>query len=274
MTRKLTATATTAAAATCPTNPFVAPRVTHGMLLGEDDFRVLVGYPRGKHLLHQAWLHGTGVIWGYPVCGTGLWELEVGPGLAVDPMGRDLIHEACERLDLREVRDRAIADGWLEETSSKDADCRTARVWACVVAEFDGCLSSPVPTLADPCDVTRSYDDYSRVLERARIDIRLGRCPDPDGLPRPADQRPLPPGPGAARAGRRRRRRRGRRGGAAGPGRGCWPRRTRLGRWSASWPRWPAGTRSTCGPRPSRGSTTSGCSRPPTRTRRWCWPRC
>jgi hypothetical protein len=166
-----------------PANPFIAPRVTHGMLLGEDDFRVLVGYPRGKHLLHQAWLHGTGVIWGYPVGSTGLWELEVGPGLAVDPMGRDLIHEACERLDLRAVRDRAIADDRLEETSSKDADCRTARVWACVVAEFDGCLSSPVPTLADPCDVTRSYDDYSRVLERARIDIRLGRCPDLDDCP-------------------------------------------------------------------------------------------
>jgi hypothetical protein len=173
-----------------PYTPFMAPRVTHGMLLGEDDFRVLVGYPRGKHLLHQAWLHGRGVVWGYPVCGAGLWELEVGPGLAVDPMGRDLIHEVCERLDLREVRDRAIADGRLEETSSKDADCRTARVWACVVAEFDGCLSSPVPTLADPCDVTRSYDDYSRVLERARIDIRLGRCPDPDDCPDPRTDGP------------------------------------------------------------------------------------
>lgn len=168
-----------------PANPFIAPRVTHGMLLGEDDFRVMVGYPRGKHLLHQAWLHGTGVIWGYQVCGAGLWELEIGPGLAVDPMGRDLVHEACVSLDLREVRDRAIADGRLEETSSKGADCRTARVRACVVAEFNGCLSSPVPTLADPCDVTRSHDDYSRVLERARIGIRLGPCPDRGSCPDP-----------------------------------------------------------------------------------------
>jgi hypothetical protein len=125
------------------------------------------------------------VIWGYPVSGSGLWELEVGPGLAVDPMGRDLVHEACRRLDLRDVRDRAIAEGCLDETSPEGADCRTAKVWACVVAEFDGCLSSPVPTLADPCDVTRSYDDYSRVLERARIDVRLGRCPDPNDCPDP-----------------------------------------------------------------------------------------
>lgn len=168
-----------------PATPFIAPRVTHGMLLGEDDFRIQVGYPRGKHLLHQAWLHGTGVVWGYPVSRSGLWELEVGAGLAVDPIGRDLLHEVCEPFDLREVLDRALADGALEETTSKSADCRTAKVWACVVAEFDGCLSSPVPTLADPCDVTRSHDDYSRVLERARIDIRLGRCADRDDCPDP-----------------------------------------------------------------------------------------
>lgn len=163
-----------------PANPFIAPRVTHGMLLGEDDFRVLVGYPRGKHLLHQAWLHGTGVVWGYAVCCPSLWDLEVGPGLAVDPLGRDLVHEACEPFDLREVVDKAVAEGSLEETTKKGADCRTALLRACVVAEFDGCLSSPVPTLADPCDVTRSHDDYSRVLERARIDIRLGSCPASD----------------------------------------------------------------------------------------------
>lgn len=166
-----------------PATPFIAPRVTHGMLLGEDDFRIQVGYPRGKHLLHQAWLHGTGVVWGYPVSRSGLWELKVGPGLAIDPTGRDLLHEACEPFDLRTVRDRAIADGALEETTPKGADCRTAKVWACVVAQFDGYLSSPVPTLADPCDVTRSHDDYSRVLERARIDIRIGPCVDGDGCP-------------------------------------------------------------------------------------------
>jgi hypothetical protein len=100
-------------------------------------------------------------------------------------MGRDLLHEVCERFDLRDVRDQAIADGKLAETTGGDSGCRTASVRACVVAEFDGCLSSPVPTLADPCDVTRSYDDYSRVLERARIRIRLGACPDPAGCPGP-----------------------------------------------------------------------------------------
>ena len=48
---------------------------------------------------------------------------------------------------------------------------------ACVVAEFEGCRTAPVPTLADPCDVNRTHDDYSRVIEQARITARLGPCP-------------------------------------------------------------------------------------------------
>ena len=74
-----------------PSNPFLAPRVTHGMLLGEDDFATVIGYPRGKHQLHQAWLHGSGVVWGYPVRNAGLYELKVGPGLAIDGIGRELL---------------------------------------------------------------------------------------------------------------------------------------------------------------------------------------
>ena len=50
-----------------PVDPFQALRVAYGMLLGEDDFRVLLGNPRGKQMLHAAWLHGSGVVWGMPV---------------------------------------------------------------------------------------------------------------------------------------------------------------------------------------------------------------
>ena len=236
-----------------PVNPFIAPRVTHGMLLGEDDFRVLIGYPRGKHLLHQAWLHGTGVVWGYPVCGTGLWELEVGPGLAVDPMGRDLIHEACERLDLREVRDRAVADGLLEETSSKDADCRTGTgVGLC----GGGVRRLPELSGAHAGRPVRRDPEPRRLLPGAGAspDRHPSRSlPGPDGCPDPRTSGALPPGHGCCsvstpsgtttRPARRRSR----------PGSACWPRRTRLGRWSASWPRWPAGTRSTCSPETEPG---------------------
>jgi hypothetical protein len=144
------------------------------MLLGEDDFATVIGYPRGKHQLHQAWLHGSGVVWGYSVRNAGLWELKVGPGLAIDGIGRELLLTAHRTLDLRELRDKAIKDGTLEKAGD---DCQTVTINACVVAEFEGCRTAPVPTLADPCDVNRTHDDYSRVIEQARINARLGLCP-------------------------------------------------------------------------------------------------
>lgn len=154
-----------------PANPFLAPRIAHGMLLGEDDFRTLIGYPRGKHLLHQAWLHGTGVIWGYEVCVRGLYDLEVGRGLAVDPLGRELAHTRCEPIDLCDYVDNWVKAGKIPPAGGKHA---AVAVRASVVATFDGCLSDPVPTTADPCDITRTHDDYSRVVERTGIEVRFG----------------------------------------------------------------------------------------------------
>jgi hypothetical protein len=185
-----------------PINPFLAPRVEHGMLLGKDDFATLIGYPRGKHMLHQAWLHGTGVLWGFGVRRVGLWGLEVCPGLCIDCIGRELILTGCRNLDLRELRDKAIKDGKLDgdengksnkagkksDKAGKESDeagkpaqasseDETVTIQACVVAEFEGCRTAPVPTLADPCDVNRTYDEYSRVIEQAHIDVRYGPCP-------------------------------------------------------------------------------------------------
>lgn len=151
-----------------PVNPFVALRVAFGMLLGEDDFRTLMGNPRGKQMLHSAWLHGRGVVWGYDVQASGDYKVHVGPGLAIDGWGRELFREHCDPcLDVRAL---------IEPTES-DEECGRRTVHAYVLAEFDSCLSAPVPTLADPCDVTRKHDDYSRVLERTRIRLVDGPVP-------------------------------------------------------------------------------------------------
>lgn len=158
-----------------PANPFLAPRIAYGMLLGEDDFSTLIGYPRGKHLLHQAWLHGSGVVWGYEVCAPGLYDLEVGRGLALDPLGRELLHSRCRTIDLSAYVETWVKDGTIPAAGGKHV---TLPVRACVVATFDGCLSDPVPTTADPCDITRTHDDYSRVVEQTRIEIRYGSCPE------------------------------------------------------------------------------------------------
>jgi hypothetical protein len=160
-------------------NPFLAPRVTHGMLLGEDDFATVIGYPRGKHQLHQAWLHGAGVVWGYPVSVSGLWELKVGPGLAIDCLGREIVLTGHRTLDLRELVDSADKAGKLDKAGKPDkagSKKPTKTIHACVVAEFEGCRTAPVPVVADPCDVNRTHDDYSRVVEQAHIDVRYGPC--------------------------------------------------------------------------------------------------
>jgi hypothetical protein len=226
-----------------PSDAFLALRAAFGMLLGEDDFRVLMGNPRGKQMLHSSWLHGSGVVWGMPVSHDGL-TVEVGPGLAIDGLGRELRIEtdqcvtldaewvaawlASERLgdaggDVESVADLADRTGtdlvafderpeepaadpyqdaddgqdeddgpyhdeddgpyhdkddeddeddedpYDDEDDEEDEDEGLRTAW--VVAEFDSCLTDPVPVLADPCDVSRSHDDWSRVLETARLVI-------------------------------------------------------------------------------------------------------
>lgn len=155
-----------------PVSPFLALRVAYGMLLGESEFQTLMGNPRGKHMLHAAWLHGPGVIWGLDVRVEGVRTLRVTDGLAVDGLGRELRRETAW---CRDVRD------WLREQDlpAPQPDCREFTVRACVVAEFDCRPTSPVPTLADPCDVTRRHDTDSRIEETTRIVLRPGPCPCP-----------------------------------------------------------------------------------------------
>jgi hypothetical protein len=153
-----------------PADPFVALRVAFGMLLGEDDFRVLMGNPRGKQMLHGAWLHGPGVVWGLPVLqdkGT----LRVEEGLAYDAVGRALRLEVSQCLDLAEwARERLE-----RRPPAKDENMVTA--W--VVARFFSCPDRPVPAVADPCDVSRQHDSFSRIVETARIEVLDDPPPEP-----------------------------------------------------------------------------------------------
>ena len=189
-------------------NPFVALRVAYGMLLGEEDFRVLIGYPRGKQMVHSSWLHGSGVVWGYPIRCADDKTLAIGPGLALDGIGRELVNRPGCCLDLYELAKQYVDDGPTENAGTRDgcchddnsrrqdpgrhsekdhdqddaqdsSSCRSWTVHVCLVASFDTCLNTAVPTLSDPCDVTRKNDDYSRVVERTRFDLVAGCCTRP-----------------------------------------------------------------------------------------------
>ena len=170
-------------------NPFVDLRVAYGMLLGADEFRVLMGNPRGKQMLHNAWLHGSGVVWGYPVSCADDQMLTIGPGLALDGIGRELMNRTTECDDLYQMARELIESGppkkqrghegccHDEEPPRKQrTDCESWSVHACLVATFDTCLTAAVPTVQDPCDVTRKHDDWSRVVERVRFELLPGCC--------------------------------------------------------------------------------------------------
>jgi hypothetical protein len=161
-----------------PANPFEALRVSFGMLLGEEDFRTLMGNPRGKQMLHSAWLHGAGVVWGYPIDRADDGQLRVGPGLAIDGIGRELALHAPKCIDV----DRWVADQ-RRKGSSVDTDdpCADPPVSvACLVAYFDLCPTRPVPALADPCDLNRTSTEPSRLVEQVHLKLVPQECPSPD----------------------------------------------------------------------------------------------
>ena len=186
-----------------PIWPFQDLRVASGMLLGTEDFHVMLGNPRGKMRLHQSWLHGSGVVWGLPVEldeAEGL--LEVGPGLAVDGWGRELRIEQQQCLSLREWArkwlERHLAEAGTpaaapttdrrpcgcppspgsthdpdqhDDDEEEDCGCPTHEACVYVVVRADLCLDRLVPALADPCDTARGHNEESRVLELARVEV-------------------------------------------------------------------------------------------------------
>ena len=111
-----------------PATPYTALRVAYGMLLGEDDFRVLMANPRGKQMVTTAWLHGSGCRVGISVRAARTDQLTVSPGLAVDGLGRLCTQDSTSSLDLSE---------WVEDTvESTDKDCGTETIRACLTVEF------------------------------------------------------------------------------------------------------------------------------------------
>jgi hypothetical protein len=157
-------------------NPYLALQYHFGMLLGVDDLETEQGYHRGKHRLHQAWLHGKGVVWGLDVTLNDDRALAVSPGLAVDGMGRDLHLDTRVCMDLgkwyRENRDEPGYE-------FQDTGDGGIRFRAHVVARFDACLTRPVPAVADPCGPdSSSGTSYSRVFETVALELRPGPAPD------------------------------------------------------------------------------------------------
>jgi hypothetical protein len=154
-------------------DPFTRVRYRYGMLLGAEDFTVEQRAHLLRDRLHQALLHGAGTVWGLGVraeasSGSGDADrLYVGAGLACDAAGRTLY------LD-REVcwPDAAALATDVWETFPKDAsDTTGATRTAWVVIRYAACESQPVPAIRQPCVDASSAETYSRINDRAVIEL-------------------------------------------------------------------------------------------------------
>jgi hypothetical protein len=159
-----------------PDTPQCGLNYHFGMLLGVEDFRAEQGFQVGRLRRHQRLSHGVGVVAGYPVSfDATTFELRVGPGYAVDALGRDLTLTAAQCLDLGKWwsahRGDEAFDG-IDETKPFDLD-----ILLCYVA----CLSQPVPAIADPCSTDTADIAYARICETVQLQLALPRDPPPSG---------------------------------------------------------------------------------------------
>jgi hypothetical protein len=161
-------------------DPFMALHFHFGMLLGVIDFEAQQAYHRGKSRLHNAWLHGAGVVWGLRVTvDRASNEIRVEPGLALDRAGHELYLDAKACVDIGAWYDRHEKDpdvmAVVDDRTA--ADVRAFKGY--VVARFRACLTREVPALAEPCEGGSTETAFSRVAETIELDLRAGDPPAP-----------------------------------------------------------------------------------------------
>jgi len=180
-------------AASLAAEPYTSLAVHYGMLLGVPDFELMMSNPRGKLRVHNAWLHGAGVVWGYPVSvDAPSCELRVGPGLAVDGLGRELPLTMLACLDVGAWFDQLDdADRVALGTSEIDGGLQ---FHAHLVARAAPCLARPVPAMGSNCEGGASETAYSRVQETVELLLRAGPAPDPPPAAFPSLRRLLAAG--------------------------------------------------------------------------------
>lgn len=151
-----------------PDSPHCAPNYFFGMLLGVDDFRAEQGFHLGQHRRHQRSLHGAGVVAGYGVdFKPAELEVRVAPGHAIDALGRDLVLERAQCVNLPLWWQAHQLDEAFQDVTDPDDVTLDLDVMLC----YHACLSSPVPAIADPCAGDAADIAYSRICETARLSL-------------------------------------------------------------------------------------------------------
>ena len=169
--------------ATLPDNPACTLNVHFGMLMGVDEFRAEQGFHLGRSRRHQRLMHGTGVVAGYAVeFDAETFDLRVTPGLAVDGLGRDLVLEQDQCVNLvqwwlQHQKDDAFDDLASLHDATFDLD---------VTVGYATCLTQPVPAIAEPCAGQASDIAYARVCETVGLQMVRRRPTTPGPVDGPA----------------------------------------------------------------------------------------
>ncbi len=173
--------------AVLPVNPFLAVRYQFGMLLGVEDFDTAEGYPRGKMRLHNAWLHGASVVWGYdvqapqvnPPADTSLTgELLVKAGLALDEVGHELYLDQDACVDVGAWYALHKDEQAMKDVAHVDEKTGAVTLQLHVELSFATCLARQVPAMSEPCDgATGTSIAYSRARELVRLALVAGPAP-------------------------------------------------------------------------------------------------
>ena len=150
---------------------------TLGLVLGEDEFRQDQGYVIERDRLHNRALHGYGTVSGLAVrvvpAGDGDAEVQVAPGLAVDPHGESICVDATQCARLAAWLSRSATRDRLDEMAASPPD--EVRVY--LTLGYAERLTDDIPVPGAPC---RDEDDgavASRIDDAFELAFSLDRPP-------------------------------------------------------------------------------------------------
>ncbi len=153
---------------TCEFEPFVRNNYFTGKMMGASDFIAETHFHQEKMRLHQARLHGWGVV-----CGLKVFQhpnedcrrryVRVEPGSAVDCCGHDILVPEEEMLDLLSYKKVAAL--------AKEDPARIHTLGICV--RYVECATENVPVLYDDCGCDDNGCAPNRILESYAFDVMV-----------------------------------------------------------------------------------------------------
>ncbi|MFC4808113.1 hypothetical protein [Paenibacillus sp. GCM10023250] len=128
----------------------------YGKLLTSRDFKEEQTYFNQKRYLLNRLIHGHGIVWGLKVQDFDDHMLEVGSGVALDEIGREIVVDQSERVDLRQLN--------VFPPEAKDSTILY------LVVHYEECPREPMPVLVnapsckEDCEPNRIREGYRLAL--------------------------------------------------------------------------------------------------------------